>query len=118
MVTAALASGLRDDFGFALVELGVQHDVLDAFLLQQLGKPLRFFYRSSTDQHRLALDCKLLDLVGGREIFLLLGAVDDVGILDAQHLLVGRNHHDFQLVDLVELGRLLFPPYRSCPPAS
>ena len=36
----AFASGLGDDFGFALVILGIQHDVLDAFFLQQLGKPL------------------------------------------------------------------------------
>ncbi len=36
----ALASGLGDDLGFALVILGIQHDVLDPFFLQQLGKPL------------------------------------------------------------------------------
>ena len=36
----ALASGLRDDLGFLLVILGVQDDVLDALLLQQLGQPL------------------------------------------------------------------------------
>ena len=50
----ALASGLGHDLGFALVILGVQHDVLDALLLQQLGKPLRFFDRRGADQHRLS----------------------------------------------------------------
>ena len=35
-----LAAGLRDDLRFLRVELGVQHDVLDAAQLQQLREPL------------------------------------------------------------------------------
>ena len=35
-----LAAGLRDDLRFLRVELGVQHDVLDAAQLEQLRKPL------------------------------------------------------------------------------
>src|ERR1700746_155938 len=38
----ALASGLGDDFGFALVILGVEDDVLDALLFQELGEALGF----------------------------------------------------------------------------
>ena len=60
------------------------------------------------DQHRLTALGELRDLVGGGEVFFLLGAVDDVGILDAQQRLVGRNDDDFQPVDLVELGRFGF----------
>jgi hypothetical protein len=53
MVTRALAAGLGHDLGFLLVILGVQHDVLDAFFLQQLGEPLRFLDGRRTHQHRL-----------------------------------------------------------------
>src|SRR5258707_538278 len=35
----AFASGLRNDFSFALVILGIQDDVLDSLLLQQFGEP-------------------------------------------------------------------------------
>ena len=35
----AFASGLRHNLGFPFVILGVEHDVLDALFLQQLGKP-------------------------------------------------------------------------------
>ena len=79
--------------------------MLDALLLQQLRQPLRLFDRHGSDQHRLTALGKLGDLVGGGEVFFFLGAVDDVGILDAQQPLVGRNDDDFQPVDFVELGR-------------
>ena len=36
----AEAAGLGHDFGFALVELGVQHDVADAFAREDAGEPL------------------------------------------------------------------------------
>ncbi len=44
------------------------------------------------------------DLVGDGEVFLLRGAVDDVLVFDAQHLAVGGDDDDVELVDLVELG--------------
>ncbi len=44
------------------------------------------------------------DLVGDGEVFFLGGAIDDVGIFDAQHLAVGGDDDDVELVDLVELG--------------
>ena len=100
----AQASGLGDDLGFPLVELGVQHDVPDALPLQDLGEALRLFDRGGAHQHRLLLLVQLLNLVGDGEVFFFLGAVDDVGILDAQHRLVGGDDDDFELVDLVELG--------------
>src|SRR5205823_5340271 len=39
----------------------------------------------------------------GIELFFL-GAIDNVGIFQPAHGLVGRNHNHFQLVDFVELG--------------
>ena len=48
--------------------------------------------------------CSVGDVVGdGLELFLL-GAVDDVGIFDAQQRLVGGDDDDFELVDLLEFG--------------
>ena len=82
--------------------------MLQAFLLQQLGEALGFFDRGGADQHRLAGFSQLLNLVGDREVFFFLRAKNDVGILQPQHLLVGRNDHHFQLVNLVELGRFRF----------
>ena len=80
----AFASGLGDDFGFALVVLGIQHHVLDALFLQQVREALGFLDRRGADQHRLAGFVHLLNFVGDGEVFLFLGAIDDVGILDAQ----------------------------------
>ena len=37
------SSGLGDDLGLTLVELGIQHHVLDALLLQEVGEALRLF---------------------------------------------------------------------------
>ena len=82
--------------------LGVQHDVLDAFFLQQLGKALGFLDRSRAHQHGLAGVVQLLDFVGSREILFFFGAVNDVRILHAQHRLVGGNDDHFEAVNLVE----------------
>ena len=49
---------------------------------------------------------QLGDVVGDGLVFLLLRAVDDVGVLFAQHRLVGGDDDDFELVDLLELGGL------------
>ena len=49
----ALASGLGDDFAFALVVFGVEHDMLDAFFLQELGEAFGFFNRRRTHENGL-----------------------------------------------------------------
>src|SRR6185369_7764143 len=77
-----LATGLSNDFGFALVELRVENYVLDALLFQQLRKTFGFLNRSRTHQHGLLFFVQFLDLVGGSEVLLLLGAVNDVRVLD------------------------------------
>ena len=51
---------------------------------------------------------QLLNLVGGRIVLFLLCAVNHVGIFNPQQRLVRRDHHDFQLVDLVEFRRFGF----------
>ena len=46
------------------------------------------------------------DVVDDRVELRLLGAVDEVRLVDADHRLVGRDRHDAELVDLVELRGL------------
>ena len=102
-MTVALRAGLRDDLGFLLVVLGVQDDVLDAAQLQQLRQPLRLFDRDRADERRPALLLLLDDVGDDRLVFFLFRPVDRVGLFDAPQLAVGRDDHDLELVDLVEL---------------
>ena len=67
----AFAAGLSDDLCFPLVIFGIEHDVLDAFFLQQFGKALGLFDRSSADQHRLACGMEILNLVSCGVVFFL-----------------------------------------------
>ena len=101
----AFPSGLRYKLSLALVELGIQYDMLlQPFLLQQFRKALRLFNGGCTDQHRLTLFVELLNFVGYREVLFFLGAENYVWILQPQHLLIGRNNDDLEFVNIVELG--------------
>ncbi len=104
----AFASSLSDDLGLALVVLGVQNDVLDAFFLEKLRKPLGFLDGGRAYQHRLIPFVEALNFIGRREVLFFLRAINHVGMLDAEQRLVGRNDHDLELVDLVELGSFRF----------
>ena len=105
-VTAALASGIRDDRGLALVVLGVEHLVADAAAAQLLGEVLGLLDRDGADEHRLALLVALDDVVDDGLVLRLLGAVDEVGLVDADHRTVRRDRDDPEVVDRVELGGL------------
>ncbi len=48
---------------------------------------------------------QLRDVVRHRLVFFFLRAKNNVGIFEAPHSLVGRNHHDLKLVNLFELRR-------------
>ncbi len=98
----AHAAGLRHDLGFTLVILGVQHHVFHVLFLEQIGETFGFFNRRSAYQNRALLRVDLLDFVGDGEVFFLLRAVDDVGILEAAHHHIGGDHHNLQLVNLFE----------------
>ena len=80
----ALASGLGDDFRFFFVILGIQHHVLDAFLLQQVGKALGLYDRRGAEQHRLSRIIQLLNFIGRCEVFFFLSAINQIRILDSQ----------------------------------
>src|SRR5579871_3587406 len=101
-------AGLRYDFGLAFMVFGVQHHVLDALLLEQIGKPLRLLNGGGSSQDWTALNADLLNLVGYSEVFFLLRPIDNVGILNPEHLPVGGNYHDLEFVDLIELRSFRF----------
>ena len=102
----ALVAGHRDDLGLVGVHLGVEDGVRDAALLQHPGQVLGLLDRDRADQHGLALLVPLGDVVDDRVVLGLLGAVDEVGLVLADHRQVGRDRDDTELVDLVELRGL------------
>ncbi len=97
---------LGNDLRLLLVELRVQHVVRDLAPLQLARQVLRALHARCTDQHRLTLLVPLGDVVDDRVELRLFGLVDQVGLILADHRLIGRDRQDAQLVDLVELGGL------------
>ena len=82
-------TGLGDDLGFALVLLGVQHVMLDAFLLQQIGESLALFDTDGADQNGLALGVEFGHLLDDGVVLAVDGLVDAVGQVLAGAGLVG-----------------------------
>src|SRR5579875_3450681 len=97
------ATGLCYDMRLAFVVLGVQYVMRNALTLQQAGEVLRDFDRGGADQHRLAFGVARLDLLDNGLEFSLLCAVDQVGQVLSNHLLVGRSDHYIHLIDLMQL---------------
>ena len=97
---------LRDDLRFARVLLRIQHVVRHLLLFQILRENFRILDRRRADQHRLAARVAVLD-VGNDGIDLFLErAEDQVILVPADHRHVRRNHHRFEMVDLLKLERL------------
>ena len=99
------ASGLGDHACLELVVHGVQDVVLDAILLEQLGKPFALLDRHRAYEHRLAALLAILELLDHRSELLGLGAIDDVGIVLPDHLPVRGDHDDLEVVNFLELHR-------------
>src|SRR5664279_2686471 len=97
-------AGLRDDRGLLLVVLRVQDDVRNLFLLEHGREKLGLLDRDRADENGLALLALLGDLLDDRLEFLAFGPVDEVVLVDSNHVAVRRDHDDVELVDLVELG--------------
>ena len=118
-------AGFGDDIGFLLVEARVQHreqlcrlararrgvklvhagfgaeiDLLVAVLLEIFGDHFRLFDRGGADQHRLQPRIGAFDLGQDRGVFLVLGAVDLVVLIETRDVDVGRDFHDLELVDV------------------
>ena len=94
---------LRDDLGFPVVLLRVQHLVRDPPLLEQSRQLLRLLDRDRADEHRLALFVPLGNVRSGRFVLGVFGLVDEVGVVDPDHGLVRRDRHDLQVVRVSEL---------------
>ena len=99
---APALTGIRDDVRLPLVQLGVEHRVLDTELVELAAQPLALLDARCPHEDRLSLLVPLGDLVDHSAIFALLTSVDEVGLIETDHRLVGRDRHDLQLVDLVE----------------
>ncbi len=102
----ALTASHRDDRGFALVVLRVEHLVRHAALLQQLGQVFGLLHARRTNEDRLALRMSFDDVFNHRAELRLLGLVDEIRLVDADDGAVGGNGHDFDAVGGVELRRL------------
>src|SRR5882724_3387596 len=95
-------AGLRDDVRLALVLFGVEHFVRDLRALQELRKPLRRLDRGGSDQDRLAALHAILDVLEDGLKFILFREEHQIGLVLADHRLVGRDHHHFKAIDLLK----------------
>ena len=77
--------------------------MLDAAPLEHLAELLDFSTSVVPTRIGRPVSWTSLDLVDDRVPLLPLGAVDDVGVVDADERLVGRDRDDVELVDLPEL---------------
>ena len=75
-------------------------------LLQNPGQVFRPLDAGGADENRLAGLVALLDVIGDGQELGLLGLVDQVALVLADHRPVGRDRNHAELVDLVQLGGL------------
>ena len=102
----ARLTGFLDDLCFLEVQLGVQHVVRDALTRQHAAEQLGDLHRGGTHQHGTACLDQILDLVDDGVVFLTLGLVDHVLLVDTGDGAVGRDDDDVEFVDVPELARL------------
>ncbi len=101
----AQTARLRHDMRFLLVEARVEHAVLDAFLVQELGQHFRLLDRDGADQNRLAGLVFLADRLGDRLELVGRVLVELVLLVDTADRVVGRDGDHVHLVDVEEFGR-------------
>ena len=97
---------LGHDLRLALVQLGIQDLVLETPALQHTRQRLRHLHAHRAHQNGEPALILADDLVDDGVVLLAAGLVDQVVPVDAADRPVGRDHHDLQPVDLVELGLL------------
>ena len=97
---------MRDDFRLLLVVLGVQHFVVDIFLLERLRKLLGCLDRSRAHQHRGAAINAGPDVFDDGFKFLFAGQIDEIVQIIPTHGHIGWNYHAVQPVYLSELEGL------------
>ena len=82
--------------------LGVEHLVRQFFLFEELRQQLGILDRRRADQHRLAAGMAILDVTDDRVDIFLEGAANEIVLILANHRQVSRDHHGFQVIDLLE----------------
>ena len=75
-------------------------------MAKQLRQVLGLLDARGADQNGLALGMALDNVVDDGLVLGLFDSVDEIGLVDALHRSVGRNRHDTEVVDLVELRGL------------
>jgi hypothetical protein len=99
-------AGLGDDAGLALVLLGVQHLVRDLVFRASARDQLGGLDGRGAHQRRLAALDAVLDVLDDGVELLLAGSGRRGRSVVADHRLVGRDDHDLETVDLLELEGL------------
>ncbi len=98
----ALATRLRDDERFLLVQLGVQDAVGDVLLAEHRSHDFGLLDADGAHQDRLPALVTVLNLRHHRAELPALVLVNQILVVDAPHGPIGRHHVDGKLVDLVE----------------
>ena len=94
--------GLSHDIGFHGVELGVQHLMLDALLVEHVGDQFGVFDGDGAHQHRAPLGHTILDILHDGRVFLFGRQVDQIARIFAHHGAVGRQHYGVETINLLE----------------
>ena len=94
------------NLGLALVQLGVQHVMLDSAHLEHAAQQLRHLDRRGAHKHRTALAHQLDNFFDDGVVFFLGRLVDQVVIVFSDYRLVGRDDDDVEFVDVPKLAGL------------
>ena len=100
----ARLSGVRHNFRFALVLLGVQNVVLYALAFKHPAQGFRNFDACRSHKNRTALLLQFFDFFNNRRIFFALCSVNCVVFVNARNRFVSGNNNDFEFVDFPELA--------------
>ena len=96
-------TGICYDLSLQFMELGVQHLMLDAALVQHLAKQLGSLNCNGTNQHRLALFIRLCNFLNHCFIFFLFGLVYRILHILTDHRTVGGDDDNIHGIDVTEL---------------
>ena len=101
---AASLASQGNNFGFLLVLFGVEHAVGDAELCQPVREHFGRFNGDGAHKHGLLFIVQFGNGLHNGVELLLPRAVDEVGVILADHGPVGRNGNDIEVVNLVEFN--------------
>ena len=97
-------TGFSHDFSLALVELGVQHLVLDVPDVEHAREQFADLDRGRTHEDRSAGFAEGYDVIDDGVVLLALRFVDEVFAVISGNGSVGRDDHDVELVDVPQLS--------------